>query len=357
MPAAVREALIRVLQDAVHAQRSLFGRTCHDVPSFFVAADRSDTGHLSRSELHDAFSRLDVGLTAVQLGRLMATLDADRDGKVSLAELSRWMSSGSDAPVAPAGPWTPVAAVTGAPVVAQRTDHLPIAQLITDSSGWKEVLGGTAVARGRARGNAALGRASRNGEVPLDGQSSPWHYQRSANGAGEASDNGASTPPRVPRSPSVTSTPDSLFAATAGMPNAGQNSPAVAARAPVREAWDDNQGLETKFQHATDVGEENNGGSELSESDLEEAARLYEATNGRAAATGTADPPMSARDGWELCCSADGQEYWFNFQTGERREQATVNDASHADSTDEPVEEPRRYDAFSDRASPSKSKP
>jgi hypothetical protein len=57
MPAAVREALVRVLWEAVHAQRSLFGRTCRDVPSFFDAADRSSTGHLSRSELREAFIR------------------------------------------------------------------------------------------------------------------------------------------------------------------------------------------------------------------------------------------------------------------------------------------------------------
>jgi hypothetical protein len=255
--------------------------------------------------------------------------------------------------VQPAGPWTPVAAMTGAPVIAERADHLRIAQLSTDSSGWKQVLGGTAVARGRARGNEALGRASRNGEVPLDGQSSPWHHQRPTNGVGGASDYGARTPPRVPRSPSVTSTPDSLLAATAGVPHAGgQCSPAVDARAPGREAWDGNQEVEQNFQRSTNVEDENDGGSELSESDLEEAARLYEATNGRAVATGTADPPMSARDGWELCCSANGQQYWFNFKTGERREQATLKDAVHADSAEEPVEEPRRYDVFADGVSP-----
>ena len=71
---------------------------------------------------------------------------------------------------------------------------------------------------------------------------------------------------------------------------------------------------------------------------------MYEATRGGAAATGSADPPMSARDGWELCCSVDGQEYWFNFQTGERHEQMADNNKALLDSAGDPVEEPRRYD-------------
>ena len=57
MPVAVRDALVHVLWEAVHAQRSLFGRTCRDVPSFFDAADRSRIGHLTRSELREAFIR------------------------------------------------------------------------------------------------------------------------------------------------------------------------------------------------------------------------------------------------------------------------------------------------------------
>ena len=269
----------------------------------------------------------------------MATVDTDRDGKVSLAEFGRWMSTGRRAPEQPPGPWTPIAARTGAPVIAGRADHLPVAQISTDSTGWKEVLGGTAVARGRTRGNAALGRASRNLEVPLDGHSSPWRQKNAVNGSGERADNRARTPPRIPRSPSVTSSPDSLLAATAGVRNAGVHSPGADTRASVvHEAWSP---WARTGQH-----EESDRGSELSESDLEEAGRLYESTNGLAAATGSADPPMSARDGWELCCRADGQEYWFNFQTGERREQTTTNDTEHSDSADEPVEEPRRYETF-----------
>lgn len=269
----------------------------------------------------------------------MATVDTDRDGKISVAELARWMSAGRHAPGQPPGPWTPIAARTGAPVIAGRADYLPVAQISTDSTGWKEVLGGTAVARGRTRGNAALGRASRNLEVPLDGHSSPWRQSKVVNGSSERADNRGSTPPRMPRSPSVTSSPDSLLGATAGVQNTGVYPPGADTRTcVVHEAWSP--------WARTGQREESDDGSELSESDLEEAGRLYEATNGLAAATGNADPPMSARDGWELCCSADGQEYWFNFQTGERREHATVNNTEYSDSADEPVEEPRKYEAL-----------
>ena len=360
MTKAVQVALLRVLWQAVHSRRSLFGLTCYDLPSFFAALDQSCTGAIDRTELREAFTRLDVGLTATQLDRLIATLDTDHNGKIDFSELEQWMSAGGAAVAPPspvqedaAAPWTPVAAVSGAPVSAERADHLPSAQISTDSSGWKEVLGGTAVARGRARGNAALGRASRNGQVAMDGHGSPWR-QRSADsgsGAGTASTE-AGTPPRHhhPRSPSVASSPDSLFAAVTGMRDAGLSPPFNG-----REAWAEADRPHANGAEAQQPGSrpwntraEDDEDDELSENDLEEAARMYEATEGRAAMTGSADPPMSARDGWELCCDADGAEYWFNFQTGERRENKS-EEAERASTRSqeeelqqEKAEEPRR---------------
>ena len=337
MTKAVQVALLRVLWQAVHSRRSLFGTICHDLPTFFAAVDRSSTGMLSQEELRDAFARLDVGLTDTQLDRLMATVDTAHSGRIDFVEFERWMLAGglssAALPESPL-PWNPVAAVHGATFSAGRTDHLPTAQISTDSSGWKEVLGGTAVARGRARGNAALGRASRNGEVALDGVSSPWR-QRTAGG----SVSGHGTPPRQPRSPSVASSPDSLFADTAGL-----SPPMGDARVPVRQAWSDGPRAVPEERTANGAAAGSSGWSSvddesddaLSEADLEAAARLYEETAGRAATEGSRDPPLSARDGWELCCGADSVEYWFNFQTGERRAHVAVEQPR-----EESVEQPR----------------
>lgn len=355
MHQTVQEALVCVLWEAIHARRSLFGTICHDVPSFFAAADQSSNGRLSHSELHEAFTRLDIGLTVKQLDRLLGTMDTDRDGKVSLPEFDHWISiqSGARMMEPPAGPWTPVAAITGKPVRAERADHLPVAQISTDSSGWKEVLGGTAVARGRARGNAALGRASRNGTVPIDGQSSPWRQQMAVAGSDKRPEYKAGTPPRVPQSPSVTSSPDSLFAATASERNSRSSSRNAATQAPLPEAWGSRR-LAGDALYDSTVGsgwrasskrqEESEEKYDLSETDLDEAAQSCEAGDGCAAATSAADLPASEQDGWELCYTVDGVKYWYNFQTSERRELLTGNNTAATDPADEPVEEPRRYD-------------
>lgn len=339
---AVQVALLSVLWQAVHSRRSLFGTICHDLPTFFAAVDQSSTGALSQEELRDALARLDVGLTDTQLDRLMATIDTAQDGKIDFIEFERWMHAGG-VPCAALPDsslqWNPVAAVHGAATFsAGRTDHLPTAQISTDSSGWKEVLGGTAVARGRARGNAALGRASRNGEVALDGIISPWRPRPPDGSVG-----GHRTPPRQPRSPSVASSPDSLFADT-GVRDAGLSPPMGDTRLPVRQAWSDGpravpeertvNGAAGSDSGWSSVGDEDDDA--LSEADLEAAARLYEETAGRAATEGSRDPPLSARDGWELCCGADGGEYWFNFQTGERRAQVDEEQPRN-----ESVEQPR----------------
>ena len=96
MPEAVQRALIRVIADAIGQGRSLFGVQCSDVRSFFSVVDRDGSGWLSRQELQDAMSRLDMGLVDEQLRRLMHSIDTDHDDMVSFSEFEKWMSIPDD---------------------------------------------------------------------------------------------------------------------------------------------------------------------------------------------------------------------------------------------------------------------
>jgi Ca2+-binding EF-hand superfamily protein len=92
MPDTVQAALMRVLWEAIHSRRrTLYGVPCHDLPSFFHAADRRRNGVLSRTELSDGMVRLDVGLSKPQLDRLLLTIDTNRSGGIDFQELIRWM--------------------------------------------------------------------------------------------------------------------------------------------------------------------------------------------------------------------------------------------------------------------------
>jgi len=93
MPLTVQAALLRVLWEAVHTRRrTLYGRRCKDMASFFAAVDKDQTGTITRHELREAMVRLDVGLSPVQLDRLVRTIDTDRSGGIEYSELESWMN-------------------------------------------------------------------------------------------------------------------------------------------------------------------------------------------------------------------------------------------------------------------------
>ena len=90
----VELALRKALWEAIHYGRTLYGRPCSDLASFFAAVDHDGCDAVTCPELSQALTRLDVGLSAVQLDRLLATLDTNRDGVVSYREFKRWMNQG-----------------------------------------------------------------------------------------------------------------------------------------------------------------------------------------------------------------------------------------------------------------------
>ena len=92
IPEAVQLAWIRVIAAALEEGRSIHGVRCRDVQSFFTAADRDRNGWLDPGELHDAMSRLDMGLVSEQLQRLVHTIDTDYDGHITFLEFEKWVS-------------------------------------------------------------------------------------------------------------------------------------------------------------------------------------------------------------------------------------------------------------------------
>ena len=90
---AVQASLIRILWDAIHHHRRLFGVECKNLQTFVKILDRNGNGVISRKELHDTLVRLDIGLVDSQLEKLIGTIDANHDGHIDLVEFANWMGS------------------------------------------------------------------------------------------------------------------------------------------------------------------------------------------------------------------------------------------------------------------------
>ena len=79
------------LWDAIHHGRTLYGKPCTSIRSFFRAVDKANRGSVRRTALGAALTRLDVGLSEAQVARLLKTMDADNSGGVDFAEFASWM--------------------------------------------------------------------------------------------------------------------------------------------------------------------------------------------------------------------------------------------------------------------------
>ena len=90
---AVQASLIRILWDAIHHHRRLFGVECKNLQTFVKILDRNGNGVIGRKELHDTLVRLDIGLVDSQLEKLIGTIDANHDGHIDLVEFANWMGS------------------------------------------------------------------------------------------------------------------------------------------------------------------------------------------------------------------------------------------------------------------------
>ena len=74
---SVYASVARQLKDAALKKRRLFGSVLHDLADMFDAMDVDDDGHVSRTEMHRAFQRLDLGLSEPQIDAMMRAADAD----------------------------------------------------------------------------------------------------------------------------------------------------------------------------------------------------------------------------------------------------------------------------------------
>jgi hypothetical protein len=84
------------LRHAIRARRSINGITLHDTRSIFASLDKDRSGALDMNELTLGLRRLGLGLTASQVNSLADVLDANKDGVVSIDELSAWLHSDDD---------------------------------------------------------------------------------------------------------------------------------------------------------------------------------------------------------------------------------------------------------------------
>ena len=80
------------LWTAIHHRRTLFGRECWNVRSFFKAVDKDGSRIISKSELRQALQRLDVPVSLEQLEALLSTIDTDGSDGIDFLEFERWMN-------------------------------------------------------------------------------------------------------------------------------------------------------------------------------------------------------------------------------------------------------------------------
>lgn len=72
----VNEAVVLgIIWEAIHHGRTLYGRPCKDLRSFFDACDREGHEAIVNDRLSDAMLRLGVGLTPQQVETLISTID------------------------------------------------------------------------------------------------------------------------------------------------------------------------------------------------------------------------------------------------------------------------------------------
>ena len=67
--------VLGVLWEAIHHGRTLYGRPCTDLRSFFEACDTEGHEAIVNDRLRDALLRLGVGLTTQQVETLISTID------------------------------------------------------------------------------------------------------------------------------------------------------------------------------------------------------------------------------------------------------------------------------------------
>ena len=93
LAAGVQRELLRTVWDVINYRgRTLYGHEVNSLPEFFSAVDKASSGMVSRTELREACTRLDIGLEPVQMDRLVATIDTDADEGISFDEFESWMN-------------------------------------------------------------------------------------------------------------------------------------------------------------------------------------------------------------------------------------------------------------------------
>ena len=84
--------LVAAFLDAVHhGGRTLYGRKCTDLRSFWTACDREGTQSILGDRLSDAMVRLGLGLNKAQAKSLVAGIAVDVPGTCDYLELERWV--------------------------------------------------------------------------------------------------------------------------------------------------------------------------------------------------------------------------------------------------------------------------
>jgi hypothetical protein len=81
------EAIMQQLRDILTADRTLFDKKMHTARDLFDQMDRDGNGLVDVQELHRAFQRLDLGVSAVQLDHMVELIDADNNGTIDYREL------------------------------------------------------------------------------------------------------------------------------------------------------------------------------------------------------------------------------------------------------------------------------
>lgn len=87
--------VVRQLNFAMQAGRTIDKRTVHNAKSLFMALDKDRNGSLSRDEIARGLKRLDVVMEAALFQMLLDTMDLNQDGLVDMDEFLRSLSVAS----------------------------------------------------------------------------------------------------------------------------------------------------------------------------------------------------------------------------------------------------------------------